>query len=662
MAVYTIQQIAAALGITRPAADKRAKRERWPFTGQGDGKARLFNDIHLPSSVQVDLALKYAAEQKPENPLPDSAPLDKPRRESDPEYLEQLNQAWTRKTSKQRAKAQQQAEILHQVYRLYAAHNPLSLGERAAATCWSEAMRTVGAATGTPWKTIRNWWNGAGNKPGCRRFDRAYWPLVLASNSIGRLPDAEISPAAWDFFCTLYLDRRKPSLADTHRRTVEAGASQGWAVPSERTLDRMVRREFSRQTLTYWRQGDAALKELYPWQHRDKTVFKAGEAVSGDGLKFDTLYIAFDDEVLNTATGWFWQDLYSGKILAYRLGKTENTDLFRLSVWDLTDICVPHYMQIDNTRVAANKVMTGGVANRFRFKDQPNDPMGALIQLGIDVHFTNPDQRVNSPGSKPVERAFGIGGLHEKVRTSPRIKDRGYNKATAIPFDEFREIVAEEVVRHNAQPKRRSAVCQGLYSFDEVFARSFVQAAPRKASEQQRQVLLLLPEVLRADAKSGQLALKAGRGPKGKNRYWCEELVEYAGQEVVAYYDPQALHAGVMVYSLDGKKLCDAAWIPSTGFTDTDTAREWAKNKQRALKANRLEATAVRRMNALELTACLPERKASALPEANVVTGLFGAAKLPHDSVAIDRESGEVIDAEASFIKAAKRMDALLKR
>ncbi|VEI46997.1 Bacteriophage Mu transposase [Actinobacillus equuli] len=39
---------------------------------------------------------------------------------------------------------------------------------------------------------------------------------------------------------------------------------------------------------------------------------------------------------------------------------------------------IPRHITIDNTRAAANKWMTGGVPNRYRFKVKPDDPKGII--------------------------------------------------------------------------------------------------------------------------------------------------------------------------------------------------------------------------------------------------------------------------------------------
>ena len=174
--------------------------------------------------------------------------------------------------------------------------------------------------------------------------------------------------------------------------------------------------------------------KTYPAQRRDKSGIRAVEIVCGDGLKFDSTWVDWGDgEVINTSTGWFWQDVRTGYIMAYRLAQTETMDLFRLATYDLTGICLPRVVQVDNTMVAACKAMTGGMKGRKRGKDRPGDPEGLLKSIGVErIQWTNPDKVTGNPGAKPIERSFGIGGIHKLVRTNSCFHGHGYSKKTAV--------------------------------------------------------------------------------------------------------------------------------------------------------------------------------------------------------------------------------------
>ncbi len=212
--------------------------------------------------------------------------------------------------------------------------------------------------------------------------------------------------------------------------------------------------------------------KTYPAQRRDKSGIRAVEIVCGDGLKFDSTWVDWGDgEVINTSTGWFWQDVRTGYIMAYRLAQTETMDLFRLATYDLTGICLPRVVQVDNTMVAACKAMTGGMKGRKRGKDRPGDPEGLLKSIGVErIQWTNPDKVTGNPGAKPIERSFGIGGIHKLVRTNSCFHGHGYSKKTAVT------------------PNRRS----------------------------------------------GEISIQAAPGALGRLRYWSPELARYKGRQLTA--------------------------------------------------------------------------------------------------------------------------------
>ena len=134
-------------------------------------------------------------------------------------------------------------------------------------------------------------------------------------------------------------------------------------------------------------------------------------------------------------------------------------------------------------------------------------------------------------------------------------------------------------------------------------------------TDSQRRLLLMSREVVTADRRSGMVTLEAGRGPLGRNRYWCDHLPQFAGQRLAAHFDPENLAGGIHVYSLDGRYLFAADHQATVAFNDTTTAREHAKFKQRRIKANKAAAAAETRMNDLERSALYAASTGSPMPE-----------------------------------------------
>ena len=85
------------------------------------------------------------------------------------------------------------------------------------------------------------------------------------------------------------------------------------------------------------------------------------------------------------------QDIYSRKILSWRLDESENTAVTRMVFADLfRDYGIPKVCILDNGRAFASKAMTGGAKTRYRFKIKPDDPIGLLPMLGVTPQFATP--------------------------------------------------------------------------------------------------------------------------------------------------------------------------------------------------------------------------------------------------------------------------------
>lgn len=654
-------EIALSLGQDERSIRRRAKREDWPYTtttGRGGQKRHYaFND--LPAEVQA--AWLLSQQRKAPAPKAPAAKGSKPAPSS--QVIDSAWDVYARKTPGQQAEAKRRHAALLTFERLVQGGTPIEDAYQLVVAELKKAGDDKASKT-----TLWRWRKAVEGAP------RDAWLPLLVPRHSGRTVLAECHPQLWDFYKGHYLTRAKPSFNQTYRETEKIAKANGWALPAAKTLRERLKNETSEVSRKILREGPDAARSLLPRMQRDAMAFAIGEAVNGDGLKFDRLWVRFEDgEVINTATGWFWQDIHSRKILAWRLGKTESTDLFRLATYDLTATCAPSLYYVDNTRVAANKLMTAGAKGRHRYKADPEDGMGLLQMIGGDPCFTSVDKDTRNPGAKPIERAFGVGGIHEMVATHPRVIAIGaYSKATAIDVAVLREVIAEVVADSNARKKRRTQACNGILSFDDAWQAGMEQRPPRVLSETQRSLLLMAREVVTARKDNGMVSITAGRKGVIRNTYWSEPLVELAGRKVVAHYDPDNLDAGVHLYGLDGRYLCFAEHRASEAFNSTEAGREWHKFTKRIAKANKAIAENESRMTALERAELYDSAKpdstpdpAAADPSGNVVTGHF--ARLPNperDAMRATGTDGATPDSDADaarqrdlgrFLEAAQR-------
>ncbi len=228
-----------------------------------------------------------------------------------------------------------------------------------------------------------------------------------------------------------------------------------------------------------------------------------------------------------------------------------------------------------------------------------------LTQLGVEVHNTTPYHGQ----AKPIERAWR--DMVDRISRHPKMdgaftgntidaKPENY-RARAIPIDEFRKFVAHEIMRHNTRKDRNTQTAKGR-SFHEVFQESIDKPGVmvRKASALQRQFFLLAGEGKTARKGNGEIHL-AG------NRYWSEHLIAHAGRKLMIRFDPENMHGGVYVYTLDGRFIDFAECIEAVGFNDAGAAREHAKLKRQFLKANREMLRLARQLTPAQVAAQIPD-------------------------------------------------------
>lgn len=455
-------------------------------------------------------------------------------------------------------------------------------------------------------------------------IDRADWLPFLVDRRQGRTTRAACDPEAWDMLKSDFLRAERPTFQSCYDRMAETAQARGWTVPDSRTLERRLKSEVPVAVIVFAREGREAVERLYPAQERDRTVFRALEAVNADFHKFDVFVEWADGRKVRPQICCF-QDLHSGMILAWRIDDHPNKEAVRLAFGDLVETYgIPENCWLDNGREFAAKWITGGTPNRYRFTVRDEDPMGILTQLGVEVRWTRP----YSGQSKPIERAFR--DFCDRIAKDPRLagaytgntpidKPENYG-ARAVPLDLFVRVVDEGIKRHNARPGRENRACKGLLSFEEAFLESYAGAVIRKALPEQRRLWLLAAEGVRADRQNGAINL-AG------NRYWFEALPELRGHPLVVRFDPQDLHSGVHVYRLDGSYVGWADCLAAKGYADVEAGREHARARKAYLRAQREMLEAHRKLRIEQVADLMAAPLAEPLAlESKIVRPSFGSA------------------------------------
>lgn len=462
----------------------------------------------------------------------------------------------------------------------------------------SQAVAAVAQAEEVSTSTVWNWLRLIDGVPAKDRLPH------LAPRRQGGGIAAEVDPELWQELLSDYLRLSKPRWTESYRRIAGKAAARGITLPHSRTLWRKFQKEVPEQVAVLRRDGEEALRRMLPAQFRSVAELHAMELVNIDGHRVD-VFVRMPDGRVIRPTMIAIQDVYSRKFLSWRIAESEDMVTARLVFADLfAKWGIPKGLLADNGRAFASKWLTGGTKTRFRFKVRDEDPTGLLVALGITVHWAKPYRGQ----SKPIERGFrdlcsalakhpAFEGAY--TGNKPDAKPENYG-SKAVDLDTFLAVWNAGMDAHNRQLGRRSEMAAGRMSFDQVFEESYARAPVGKATDEQLRLALLAADQVRTDRKTGAITL-AG------NRYWAEELAQFAGQQVTARFDPEQLHAPIHVYDQAGRFLVSAPLWEATGFLDMAAAKKRQRLERNWKKTAKAAAEALDLLSADELVARLPD-------------------------------------------------------
>ncbi|RIV82977.1 transposase [Aurantiacibacter xanthus] len=592
------------------AINRRARDERWASKVSPDGellvrerKARgggsEFHMSLLPGPARVDLVRRGLLAAEP----------------SQDEAKTPLRGSWAWFEQQPAAVREEAARRLHIL-------NETALLEEAGATA-SAAVGEQASANGVSPATIWNW------KSLVDGIAQANWLPALAPRRKGGGQRAQMPADLWAMLKSDWLRPEQPSLSSCWARITKIADSRGIQLPSERSIRRRLERELDPRVVTLGRKGKEALETATPDVRRTLEGLHALDIVNIDGHTFDVFVTHPETGKPVRPVMVAIQDIYSRKMLAWRLDLSENVLATRLAFADLfREYGIPRECLLDNSRTFASKALTAGAATRYRFKTIAEEPAGLLVSLGIKVRFA----QVYHGQSKPIERAFrdlcdhiarGPECAGAYTGNSPVNKPENYGKR-AIPWDEFEGIVERGIADHNARLGRRAGVCRGR-SFDQTFAESYAEATIRKATPEQLRMALLAAERKRLSKRNGEIKLY-------ENRYWSPECSAHRGEMVTVRFDPDNLHQSIHVYDREGRYLAEAALLQDSGFGDVAGAIATGKRKKEQRRAVRAGLEAEREMSAADIAAA--QRALAADRQKNTAPRPLkaGAVRLVHHS------------------------------
>ncbi len=622
--------------------NRMAKKECWPSRErEASGGGREYEFATLPPDLRLASVRKLSAPLTEAAPKPEAAPSDK---ENPPQAKthEELWKLFYQRPEKEQEFAKRRMEALVRI----SDYEEGGINR-------TQAVETVAKEMDISKASLYSWNSMIAGR---ERFD---WLPSLLGKWKGGQRKVEFSPEAWEIFKGDYLRLEQPAAAACYERLERIAEKKGLIIPSLKMILKMVSK-LPPEVVVLARKGKEALDRLYPSQIRDKSGLHALQCVNADCFKIDNLIPG--NKRLYCAS---FQDVYSGKLLSYRVDKTENREVVRLAFADMVEqYGIPEHIYFDNGRAFASKWLTGGVENRCRFKIKPEDPRGIMVSLGCKIHWTTPYHGQ----SKPVERAFR--DLAEYICKHPALagsytgkdpvsKPENYGSEPVDP-DVLMKVFQKEFIAHNARPERRSPVCDGR-SKDETFFESYEKSVIRKATESQKGMLLLAAEGARVSNGGGMITI-------AKNVYQNDALIRYGSQNVIARIDPQNYHRGIFVYTLENQFICAAECRHAVGFMDENQAKEVARARARRRKAAKAMLESERTIDASQVAAMLPktEKAEPEIQSPKVIEGMFGI-HLDAPRQADDKRADDftrIIDdmGKAGLEKMARRMGVAQKK
>jgi putative transposase len=510
------------------------------------GRAYEFHVSVLPIAAQKELVRRAALTTQDNSNI---APLVSPTNAA-------IWAAFERLPAKRKAEAEERLAILQAVEAL------VSMG-----TTKTRAIQIVGDERGVSAASINAWFALIRGVAPCDRLAH------LPPQTKGGGKKAEIDPEMWSMFKSDWL-RPNVTFAAAYWRTERVAKQRGIAIPHLKTFQKRVLDETPPEVIAALREGRERVAQFVPAQRRSVAKMHAMHTVNIDGHRWD-VRVLWPDGSIERPMMVGIQDVFSRKLLAWRIDREESAVLTRLAFADLfKNHGIPVGCVLDNGRAFASKWITGGTATRFRFKIRQDDPLGLLPSLGIAVHWATPYHGQ----AKPVERYWRM--LCNLIATGPDFHGAYTGNSTvakphnygdrAIPLADFERIVAREIAAINAKKGRRTEMAKGG-SFDDVFAASIAAGAPvGRATDAHMRKALLAADRLFADRKTGEIKF-AG------NRYWAEGMSRYIGQRLTIRFDPDNLHSSVWAYDANDALIGELPIFEDTGFLDVAAAKQHAK-------------------------------------------------------------------------------------
>jgi len=273
--------------------------------------------------------------------------------------------------------------------------------------------RATKASGGTRYQAVREFMRNRGLK--LRSFER--WLGRYRKEGLlglvdhrggGKFVSDMISSEAFEYFKSLYLDQRQPTIKQCWRnvRFMNSDRDMGWKVPDIDVMYRYVKNHIPLAVLVLHREGLGAYEaKCAPYIERDPDSVEPGQVWVGDHSQLNCWVRDRGRWVRPWITAW--QDMRSRMIVGFDINASPNQTTILLAMKrGIEKFGPPDSAKIDNGRDYDSEMWTGQTKAKRRAlkKGYLDEQMvaGIYAMMDIGVSFAIPYH----PQSKPIERFF----------------------------------------------------------------------------------------------------------------------------------------------------------------------------------------------------------------------------------------------------------------
>ena len=321
-----------------------------------------------------------------------------------------------------------------------------------------EAEKAVAASHGVSKTTLWRYLTNTKSHP------KSHWLPLLSPKYKGGRPPAEFTPAAYDFILAKYMTTTKIQLTVVLVQAREQAKIKGWKIPSyDAVVARLAKEPAWLETVG--RTGPKALERSYPAVDRDYASLALHEYWESDGCKSDVFCIWPDGSIARPFV-IVWREVRSRLVLGAK-GYRNPTAEGVLAAFGMAlerAQTAPAYAKLDNGREYAAKAVTGGQANRYRFKVMPGEQPGIMTQVGAQAVWAKPGRGQD----KPIESFWNFikehcdktfqGAYCGKDTVS---KPEDFDKTKAVPIAIYANKLAAVLEYFNTQHRHTDSGMNG---------------------------------------------------------------------------------------------------------------------------------------------------------------------------------------------------------